>query len=201
MNVSKKSSAPLFGAVGLGVLSSACCTLPFVAVSVGIGGTWATSFSWIEPFRWWILSAALLTLGFAVFKEVQRSRQVDCDCEGGMSPIARRGLLAIAIIMTVGMAISPELLRADDAPVSVSSQGLERVVLAVDGMTCDLCTTTVRMALGDVDGATVVDVTYEPPHATVDFDPSSTDSNQLVAAIEAVGYKASPVWESSDGTD
>jgi P-type Cu+ transporter len=108
-------------------------------------------------------------------------------------------MLVVAAIMTVGMAMSPELLRANDAPAPVVSTGTERVVLAVDGMTCELCTTTVRMALDGVEGASVVDVTYEPPHATIDIDPGQTDSKELLDAIQGIGYQASLVWESEGG--
>jgi mercuric ion transport protein len=191
----KNTNASMMGALGLGVLSSACCTLPLIAVAAGIGGTWATTFAWVEPFRWWFVGAAGLFLAVAVVKEVRDSRRADCDCEEGMSPLVRRSLLVVAVIMTAGFAMSPDLLKAESAPLTYETVGNQRVVLAVEGMTCETCTTTVRMILDEVEGAEVAEVTYEPPHATVDIDGDRVTSEQLVAAIQKIGYDASVVWE------
>lgn len=191
-----KSAGPVIGALGLGVISSACCTLPFVAVTAGVGGAWITSFSWLEPYRWWFVAAAALLLGIATIREVRSSQSSHCDCEDGMSPRARRTLLVVGAILTAGFALSPEMIRAEEGGVATSGESeLHRVVLAVEGMTCDSCTTTVRRLLEEVDGAEVVTVTYEPPHATVDIVPSETEVSELVAAIESIGYTATLVWE------
>ncbi len=191
----KNANASMMGALGLGVLSSACCTLPLIAVAAGVGGAWATTFAWVEPFRWWFVGAAGVFLAFAVVKEVRDSRRPDCDCEEGMSPRARRSLLLVAVIVTAGLAMSPDLLKADSAPQAYETAGGQRVVLAVEGMTCETCTTTVRMILNEVEGAEVADVTYEPPHATVDIDADRVTSEELVAAIQKIGYDATVVWE------
>lgn len=186
----------IFGAVGLGLLSSACCTLPLLAVTAGVGGAWATTFSWVEPYRWWFVGAAGLFLGFAAIREITESRKPDCDCDDGISARARRTLLVVAAIATAGLAMSPTFLKAEEATASAVAPSGERIVLAIEGMTCETCTTTVRTLLSEVDGASVVSVTYEPPHATVDVDPEKVDSEDLIEAVRTVGYDASVVWES-----
>jgi copper chaperone CopZ len=155
----------------------------------------------MEPYRWWFIGGALLLLGFAGFREYRVSKEPDCDCEDGVSPKARRTLLLVAALVTLGAAASPELLAPAGPQEVAASNQLHRVVLAVEGMTCPTCTLTVEKALGDLEGAVVVGVTYEPPHATVDLDPARWNASDAIASIEAVGYTAQLVWEENDGDE
>src|SRR5215216_186698 len=68
----------------------------------------------------------------------------------------------------------------------IPSQHLE---LPVAGMSCASCAHRIERSLNDVDGV-VATVNYATERATVDFDPATVTTEQLVKAVEAVGYSA-----------
>lgn len=81
------------------------------------------------------------------------------------------------------------------APASAQIQtqlanGLNRVVIQVEGLTCVTCEIVVRHGLRRIDGVKAIQVSTATRTATVDYDPSKTNPEQLVAAINATGYRA-----------
>src|SRR5262249_14306287 len=71
------------------------------------------------------------------------------------------------------------------------SNGLHRVVVSVEGLSCVACEIPVRHALRKIDGVKSVQVSAATKTATVDFEPVKTNAEQLVAAINSTGYRAS----------
>ena len=61
--------------------------------------------------------------------------------------------------------------------------------LPITGMTCASCANRIERKLNKLDGVTA-SVNYATEKATVDFDPATVAPDQLVAAVEAAGYKA-----------
>lgn len=49
-----------------------------------------------------------------------------------------------------------------------------------------------RQALTQVEGVISVEVSYEKEHADVRYDPELTDPDELIAAVDAIGFTASP---------
>lgn len=67
------------------------------------------------------------------------------------------------------------------------------VALSVTGMICGSCRARVRNALADVAGVRSVEVDLERGEATVLLGaPASPSTASLVAAVEAVGFRAAP---------
>ena len=56
-------------------------------------------------------------------------------------------------------------------------------------MTCASCANRIERKLNKLDGVTAT-VNYATEKATVDFDPAAVAPEQLVAAVEAAGYRA-----------
>ena len=69
------------------------------------------------------------------------------------------------------------------------AEGIEHAILDIEGMTCASCTTTAERALTRLEGVHGVQVTYEPPEAHVQFDPSIISAGVLADAITNVGYQ------------
>ena len=69
---------------------------------------------------------------------------------------------------------------------------MERVTLAITGMTCGHCVAAVKKALAAVPGVVEVEVTLSPPRAMVSFDPSGTTVEMLTKATAEEGYPSSP---------
>lgn len=67
----------------------------------------------------------------------------------------------------------------------------ETLTLRVEGMTCGHCVKHVQEALKAVKGVKNADVSLEEKTARVTYVPAKTGKEELVKAVEAVGYTAS----------
>ena len=65
---------------------------------------------------------------------------------------------------------------------------IERLYLAIDGMSCQHCVNAVTDALSKVPGVTVEHV--EIGRAVVDYDPAHTTTQSILDAVEDEGYEA-----------
>ena len=70
--------------IGAGLLTafaaSLCCITPVLALIAGTSGL-ASSFSWLEPFRPYLIGLTILVLGFAWYQKLKPKKEIDCDCE------------------------------------------------------------------------------------------------------------------------
>lgn len=91
-----------------------------------------------------------------------------------------RKFMTLALISWLGIASA----WADDAV-------LKTVTLDVDGMTCNLCPTTVKKALKKVDGVKDVTTKYEGDGigwAKVTYDTAKVKIDDLTFATQEAGY-------------
>ena len=65
---------------------------------------------------------------------------------------------------------------------------MERITLAIDGMSCGHCVGAVRRALEELEGVNVEQVGIGS--ATVQLDPARATAETLTTAIEDAGYQA-----------
>lgn len=185
----------MLGAIGAGIVASACCTVPVVLVSAGIGGSFIASFRAMEPYRPFFVVVAVTALALVALKEYRRSKEVDCDCEeeDAMSETRRRTILGAGFVVTLLLISSPWLLRGAMGEENSSTEnlsGLSQVVLTVDGMTCELCDVTVAKALESLDGVEEAIVTFEPPQAIVRFNSSVVGISDMERVTADIGYPA-----------
>jgi P-type Cu+ transporter len=66
-----------------------------------------------------------------------------------------------------------------------------RVELALEGMTCASCATRIEKRLNRLDGVAAT-VNFATEQAAVSFDPEQVSVDELIEAVEAAGYHASP---------
>jgi Cu+-exporting ATPase len=66
----------------------------------------------------------------------------------------------------------------------------ERLELPIEGMTCSSCAGRVEKSLNQLDGVEAT-VNFATERATVSFDPERVATEELVGAVERVGYAAS----------
>src|SRR3954471_19712559 len=66
---------------------------------------------------------------------------------------------------------------------------MQHLELPITGMSCASCANRVERGLNDVDGV-VATVNYATERATVDFDPAAVGPEDLIKAVEDVGYGA-----------
>jgi mercuric ion transport protein len=174
------------------ILGSICCVGPLLLVAVGLG----TGAVMIGRYHWIFIIAAVAVLSWAWAKFL-REKTV-CDCEH--KPMQRRqsGMITLlmATLLVLGFAgLNMTRYVFATAPIAAQretelSNGLRRVVVSVDGLSCVTCEIPVRHALRKVDGIKSVEVSAATKTATVEYEPSKTNAEQLVAAINATGYRA-----------
>jgi Cu+-exporting ATPase len=83
---------------------------------------------------------------------------------------------------------------------AVATHERDRVDLALEGMTCASCAARIEKRLNKLDGVDA-SVNFASEHATVAYDPDRVSIDQLIGAVEAVGYHASLPQEVLSGDD
>jgi copper ion binding protein len=68
---------------------------------------------------------------------------------------------------------------------------MAKVELKVEGMTCDGCVRSVERKLAKVAGVESARVNLAAGKATVEYDDSKAQVDQLIGAVEQIGYHAS----------
>jgi Cu+-exporting ATPase len=77
----------------------------------------------------------------------------------------------------------------------------EHLDLPITGMTCASCANRIERKLNKLDGV-AASVNYATERATVDYDPGAVAPAELVAAVEAAGYRAvMPARDATGGDD
>ena len=199
----------LAAAIGAAVAASACCTVPLLLVSLGVGGAWVGSLTAFEPYRPFFVALAVGALGYVAWREWRAARlaasgsdAVDCDCEeDAVRPRTRRAILGVGALAAVLLLASPLLVRAASGPPAPTTLATDaplataRVVLAVEGMSCASCDVTVERSLLNVDGVDAAEVSFEPPRAVVSFDPTRATVADLMTATAAAGYPTTPATD------
>ncbi len=66
---------------------------------------------------------------------------------------------------------------------------MDKLILNVEGMSCNHCENRVKNAVGALDGISSVDVNLSEKTVTVELNPSEVTEKQVKAAIEEQGYE------------
>lgn len=97
--------------------------------------------------------------------------------------------------------------KKSDVPAAKTTKNLQDastatklVTLDVQGMTCSGCEYNVKSALKKVDGVKEVDASSKNAVAIVRYDPKLANVEEMVAAVNQSGYKASaPAQKKNEG--
>ena len=69
---------------------------------------------------------------------------------------------------------------------------IKKVSLNIEGMHCNSCASGIQMVLQGTDGVINVSADYASKKGEVEFDEEKTNLENIVKAIEQLGYKATP---------
>jgi copper chaperone CopZ len=175
------------------ILASICCVGPLSLVAIGVGNAAAL----IGRYHWFFLIGGIAVLTWAWAKYLREKTR--CECEHKPMAGQRSGMLAllVATLFVLGFGgLNVSRYVFANAPISAQAEkqldnGLHRVVIPVEGLTCVTCEIAVRHRLRRIDGVKAMQVSAATKTATVDYDPAKTSPQQLVAAINSTGYQAS----------
>lgn len=68
---------------------------------------------------------------------------------------------------------------------------MEKIELHIEGMHCGACATGIQMLTSQMDGVKSVFVDYDDKKGVFEFDTTKVNKDQIIKAIEELGYKAS----------
>jgi len=191
--------------IGAGMLAaiaaSLCCITPVLAVLGGLGGI-ASTFSWLDPLRPYLIGFTAIVLGYAFYNAYKPKKEGDleCACEDDESPakknfINSKKFLWIVTGVSILMFAFPSYSHiffpdTNNTIVVVNESNIIEVKLFIEGMTCTGCEESVNYTLSKQEGVLSAVSSYESGIAYVKYDKSKVKPEQLEQAIEdEVGYK------------
>jgi copper chaperone CopZ len=176
--------------------ASLCCVTPVAAFLAGVSGA-ASTFSWIEPFRPYLIGVTLLLLGFAWYQKLKPQWDPECSCEENPSFWQTKSFLGIVTVLAAVMLAFPYYSDAfypkpnKQQVVYVNESHVQTITLDIKGMTCTGCEATVESAANSVEGVLEADASYDTGQATVKYDKSKTNREVITAAINKTGFSVS----------
>ena len=190
-----KSENKLIGA-GLfaAIAASSCCIPPVIALIAGVGGG-ASALSWMEPFRPYLISLAIIAIGYVWYAFLKPKRDDDC-CEVDAKPkwYQTKGFLIVITLFAVIAIAFPyysTIFYPDNKKevVIVSQSDIQIINFTIQGMTCAGCEESIKHAVNELDGIINVTPSYEQGSTVVEFDKSKTSKVAIEKAINSTGYK------------
>ncbi len=173
--------------------SSLCCIIPVISIVAGTSSL-ATSLLWLQPYRPYFISGAVLTLGFAWYRILFSKKDETCNCEPVQknSFFKSRVFLGITTVISVLLITFPSYshLIINNQAIFAEYPGSKTVIIPVTGMTCTGCEMLVEDELRKVTGIIKVKASHEGKNAIVQFDESKVNLKNVIEAINRTPYKA-----------
>jgi copper chaperone CopZ len=205
-----KSENKLIG-VGLltAITASLCCITPVLALIAGTSGI-ASTFSWIEPFRPYLIGLTILVLGFAWYltavRQVQKlkpRKEIDCKCETDDLPDGKAGkpkfiqsktFLGIVTVFAIVMLAFPYYSgifyqNTEKQIIVVDKSDIKTTEFKISGMTCASCEEHVNHEVNKLNGIVNSKASYKNGNAIIEFDKTKTNEVEIEKAINSTGYK------------
>ncbi len=187
--------------VGTGIITaiaaSLCCITPVLALVAGSSGV-ASTFSWMEPARPYLIGFTVLVLGFAWYQKLKprTAEEIECDCEEDEKPSfwqSRRFLFIVTVFAALMLTFPyySSVFYPDNSKevVVVSQFDIQTIELDVEGMTCEACDSHVAYATLEVDGVLEAKADHKTGKAEVKFDKTKTSMEEIIESIDATSYK------------
>lgn len=176
----------------LAFASSLCCIMPILAL-LGATGSAVSMFSWIAPFRPYLLLATAIVLGMAFYRAYRPVKKDDCDCAEKKTGMQSKGFLWTVTLLSIALSTFPyyadHFYKKSAVQTTIQSGQFSQKVIRIKGMSCEACEGHVNHALQQQKGVQQVSTSYAKGESLVKFDSSQVSLQQLAAAIEKeTGY-------------
>src|SRR5262249_41574470 len=150
------------------ILGSICCVGPLLLVAFGLG----TGAVLIGRYHWIFIVAAMAILIWAWAKYLREKTVCDCEhtpMEGHRTGMVTLLTVTLLVVGFAGLNVSRYVFAS--APVAAQtetelSNGLHRVVVSVEGLSCVACEIPVRHALRKVEGVKSLQINAATKTAT-----------------------------------
>ncbi len=195
------------GGIITALLASLFCITPVIAVLGGLGGI-ATTFSFLEPLRPYLIGLTVIVLGYAFYKayKPKRNSDIECACETDGKPkfINSKKFLWIITVASALLISFPFYSKVfipsgKENVVIVQSDNIVKAKLDIEGMTCTGCEESVDYALKAENGVISATSSYKTGIAYVEYDKTKVNPEKLKNAVEEkVGYKVKNIERIND---
>lgn len=181
------------------ISASLCCITPILAITSSVTGI-ATTFSWLEPYRPFLVGITVLILSYAWYKKIQKPKNTDihCDCDEPESMSfmqTKKFLVGVSLFSLITLtfpyyshAIIPS---SNKDVVIVEKSNIATITFIVVGMTCGGCEAHVENEVEKLKGILKVDANYSTGLVEVKYDKSKVSIEAIQKAINNTGYKSS----------
>jgi len=193
-----KSGKSTYASVSIltAITASLCCITPLLAIIAGSSGL-ASSFSWLEPFRPYLIGLTILVLAFAWYQKLKHKSEVDCECETENKPkfIQSKLFLTIVTVFAGLMLAFPHYAHIfysntnNNTSLVTDASNIEIVEFKIQGMTCRGCEAQIENEVNKLSGIISVNADYENASTKVEFDNTKSNTNEIEQAILKTGYK------------
>ena len=177
------------------ITASLCRITPVLALIAGTSGV-ASTFSWIEPFRPYLIGLTILVLLFAWYQKLKPEKEIDCECETDKEPKFMQSktflgiVTAFAIVMLAFPYYSSMLYpKTEKQIIIVDKSNIKTIEYKISGMTCASCEAHVNHEVNKLNGIVNSKTSYENGNAIIEFDETKTNELEIEKAINATGYK------------
>jgi copper chaperone CopZ len=183
---------------GLGLLTaisaSLCCITPVLALIAGTNGL-ASTFSWLDPLRPYLIGLTVLVLGFAWYQKLKPQKQLDCNCDTKEKTpfVQAKTFLGIVTVFAGLMLAFPTYAhiffpKTEKQFIVTEQANIQKAEFTIIGMTCTGCEEHVNHEVNKLTGIINTTVSYEKENAIVEFDKTKTDIQEIEKAISKTGY-------------
>ncbi|WP_034043604.1 mercuric transport protein MerTP [Wocania ichthyoenteri] len=177
------------------ITASLCCITPVLALIAGTSGV-ASTFSWIEPFRPYLIGLTILVLVFAWYQKLKPEKEIDCECETDEKPkfIQSKTFLGIITVFAIIMLAFPYYSsifypNTEKQVIVVDKSNIKITEYKIDGMTCASCEEHVNHEVNKLNGIINSNTSYKKGNAIIEFDKTKTNKREIEKAIISTGYK------------
>lgn len=177
------------------ITASLCCITPVLALIAGTSGV-ASTFSWIEPFRPYLIGLTILVLLFAWYQKLKPEKEIDCECETDKKPkfIQSKTFLGVVTVFAIVLLAFPYYSsmfypNSEKQIVFVDKYNIKTTEYKISGMTCAGCEAHVNHEVNKLNGIINSITSYKNGNAIIEYDQTKTNELEIEKAINSTGYK------------
>lgn len=179
------------GTIVAAILASSCCIGPLILAGMGIGSI--SGFSTLKKYRPIFMLVTFILIGMAFYFTYRKKNSEDACCKTKTNRVKKIAPWIITVV-AVGLLLFPYLYSSSGKSVSnvKMEDNMKKLVIEVEGMTCEGCAQAIKSALLKVQGIKMVDVNLEKKESVVGLENDVKDIpvNEILTAIDNAGYKS-----------
>jgi len=177
------------------IAASLCCITPILALIAGTSGI-ASTFSWIAPFRPFLITLTILVLFVAWYQKFKpQKEEIDCNCDEEKPTLinSKKFLLGVTLFAVLMLAFPyySQLFYPNTTKktVSVKEVNISEIEYQIKGMTCKICELHIESEVNKLGGILKVKANHEKGNTFVTFDKMKVTQRDIKNAVLKTGYK------------